>query len=921
MPEIQNFEREVDERAERDAMRGGRRTERGGKRPPELTEKQRREQERRKIEKAVREAPEVRIERVRQQADEAKKEADAGSAEVSARAEDIAQKVEAHGGSLIPEEAQELDITVTEAASEAEAQKAAVESTYEEFEPIPAPRTPSSEKGTEAVAPDAESIVDVVIEEGAEPWQNESGKTGVRVTKESREAVRAMVQETRDSRAAVAAAEQAMKKFDGVSLRGLTGADKMERATAQAALDAAKERYESARGEYVGDSATRMLKERMAAEDARGAAEVEREKGFVEGSLTKIYDAYKALGEAKLTSSKWEPTSRIGKMVKGIASVRTLASTALLGGGIALGAGTGGLGLLAARRIMSGVGASIGSYDLMRAAADSRASAFKDGDEVEMNVDDVVSRMESMEARARLEGTQLEGDPKYAALRREFRSRLSGEYQADLEGLGAGEYEGKAMQDLMKEADQDISEAAKKRVRNDRAMKGAALGIGVLAGSGELGKAVGKAAGWVGDTDMGRAVAGSDTVKGIGKMLKGAKEYLSGPAVARADSVESFTPGEESLPPKELPEGVIPAEAPAEALMSESAPVDAAPEAVAVETAVQTPEAIAPSADGSLVQSGDGYIKVFARQMEGDPAKFGYDPATHGEDVHKWAMKEANGIAHEQGLMDKRLGFDPKNPERITLNPDSTFVVSGEVAPVAEGLADAAGADKQIEEIAFERGSEVQAAPLTGEAAALAEEAKRAASEKFASADLSALEAVTDTPAPNSAEAISDAARASGAPAPDEVLPNPYRAAEVAVEAKTSAVIENGRFQEGGIKAFFKYGADGKVVGMGYEASAFDRFEVMRNGAEYEPAPGSIGEVSYSTGLDSAVMGANRLSIEMKIYRSLAEAGQQNAPEAKYLLKNIKYSALGLYKEAGPKFLKLEVFRTVDGWEKAARRG
>ena len=522
---------------------------------------------------------------------------------------------------------------------------------------------------------------------------------------------------------------------------------------------------------------------------------------------------------------------------------------------MALGATAAGLPILAARRILAGVGAGIGSYDAAKAYADSRAGNFKPDEVVAMSVDDVNSRMESMEARARVEGKNLDSDPQYKSLRRELRDRISGRHKADLtdEGINAGDYEGKKMAEIMKGADEDIKDAARALVLRDRALKVAAVGIGLLAGSGLA-------------------------AKGIVNSARGVKEFF-GAGVAHADTIPQspgeFAPGDAGVADH--------APATVDTHVAVEAPTGAAHEVAA------TPEA-APSFDETTtIHRGDGYVKIFARQMEGDPAKFGYDPLKDGDDIHKWAMKGANSVVKEQGLMDRRLGFDAKHPMQVKLNPDRSFTTSGnvEIAPHVPG----AEVDAKVNEIIADAKKTINGGLAPGEA----------------------------SPSGSTPDLL------GGAPERDvvsEILAEPGRNPLL-----ESGIDQNGHFESPGVKLDFSYNNDGSVSGFHSETiNVNHKFDVLKDQYEYNPpveAKGqkfaSLFEHQREFGMEVFEMDAQNLGTEMRVYNTLVEAGQQHSAEAKTLLQDIKKSAIDIYQEAGSKALKPEVFRQIDAWEKVAR--
>ncbi len=148
----------------------------------------------------------------------------------------------------------------------------------------------------------------------------------------------------------------------------------------------ASSEYHLARIEYIADKVNRFANERLKVVEFEAEKVIEYKKSNVikekyHKIVDSFYDNYKKLGKINLTDklfinklAKNEQDGKIKKTLKWlgrfggkIVSARLAVSFGLVGGGILLaGSGAGALAVvpLALRRMLSGVGATIGSYDL-----------------------------------------------------------------------------------------------------------------------------------------------------------------------------------------------------------------------------------------------------------------------------------------------------------------------------------------------------------------------------------------------------------------------------------------------------------------------------------------------------------------------------------------------------------------------------
>lgn len=328
--------------------------------------------------------------------------------------------------------------------------------------------------------------------------------------------------------------------------------------------EAVREKYERARAEYVGESTLRLTRERALVTDAIAEKKIE-EKGW--GG--KIYDGWKKLGELNLERAGWKPKGRLGKFTARFVSVRSAISFGLLGAGMALGAGAAaGAGLLALRRGLGGLGAGIGSYDLMRVGSEKWAETKGKRREVtveeakDMNITDVITRLENFEAWARLNGKKVSEISAYQTLLRTYRERLGNiaENSERETGVRVSEH----LRRWSAEDDRAIDKRIEEMQWGERARKVVATGIGVFVGSGELARITGKA--W--HALFGTAEAPPDVNK---VRLEGTAQNGEAVLVEPSGEVKYVPPVDttavESPAPQELvpsPEEVPPPEAPIE---------------------------------------------------------------------------------------------------------------------------------------------------------------------------------------------------------------------------------------------------------------------------------------------------------------------------------------------------------------------
>jgi len=253
-----------------------------------------------------------------------------------------------------------------------------------------------------------------------------------------------------------------------------------------------KEYYE-ARTEYVGEGATHLLRERIRAADKAAEERVEKR-----GWMGKVYDTWKTLGDLNLdralSGTRFAPTSKFGKFAARFASVRTAISASLLGAGIGLGAGSAvGIGAIALRRVFAGLGSGFGSYDLLRNATNRWAEKWGWRKEVSaeeaqtMPKEEILERLEHIEAWARLNGKKVSEIPAYQTLLDQYhKGWLELDMMAELEQWKS--LEG-FLESELGAAQLYIDNKMFHLRLNDAVMKVIGTGVGVLVGSGWVAQA------------------------------------------------------------------------------------------------------------------------------------------------------------------------------------------------------------------------------------------------------------------------------------------------------------------------------------------------------------------------------------------------------------------------------------------------
>jgi hypothetical protein len=447
------------------------------------------------------------------------------------------------------------------------------------------------------------------------------------------------ISETKPSEASLEALALAARELASLEARFAKGGKKNPELGAS--LKEAREAYEAKRLEYVGDSVQRQVEaQEQKVEAARET--LEKEKGY----LPKIFENYKKLGdlnvgllmEKKLGGA---PRSRVGKAIAKALSVRTAIGLGLVVGSGLFGAGSAvGFTMVAARRMLTGMGASIGTYDVLKSAREAKLSAEFSPLEIEtMDKEEVVKRMEQIEANALVGGKSLVGHKAYEQLKGRFVEVAT--VRQNLREL-AGESKADQMREELAKSDADLTAEVQKAKRANLKRKGIAAAVGLFVGSGALAKVFGNTTRWLGES--------------VGLVKKTATTAAVEAAVAPNVVQEVSVP----VQPDEVRATML-ADAHNEYQVTPSGNIEAVGE---VKTEAVLDEKMAAASE---VVRGDGYARVIQRDLLADPEKFGYD-ANSGIDAKTWAKATATDVMRKNGLLsagrEMRFSVDPASGDK-----------------------------------------------------------------------------------------------------------------------------------------------------------------------------------------------------------------------------------------------------------------
>jgi hypothetical protein len=442
------------------------------------------------------------------------------------------------------------------------------------------------------------------------------------------------------SRKKLAQAKAAMEKLNSDwRPRWLGGAAAAKRAELSVELESAEKTYEQQMAAYAGEKAYRFNMEATRLADATGE-EMMKEKGFG----MKFRELSDTLGAMNLEKAGWKPTGRIGKAIARGVNVRSAISAGLVAGGAAMGGGVLAFGMGALGRGIRGAAAAFGSYDLMKTFREREKDVTHE-DVAGMDEKVLAQRVAELQARAALGGKSAGDNANFVTMRRELSKRQRAFHDGVTET-------GNGLLDVYlaeKRRDSEIAVSREKAIR--RVMKTGAAAIGVAAGTGVMGKAIGRGFGVM-----------KDFFFGSGEVPEGSLEVA--PEDPQIETSMTYLRAE-----PDAPEAVQ-----ANAAASETPP--AAPAEVAPELSQEQAERMALAE----IRNGDGYGKLLSRQLSADPKRFGYDPAVDG-DQKSWIIRKVGEIARKNGLVgdgtEMRLRFDARHPSFVLLNDDLSLKKSG----------------------------------------------------------------------------------------------------------------------------------------------------------------------------------------------------------------------------------------------------
>lgn len=245
------------------------------------------------------------------------------------------------------------------------------------------------------------------------------------------------------------------------------------------AYNEAKEKYESAKAQYVGLELFRGVEEQNRMIDAQVAEKIRREKK-PENILEFIISGYERMGRMNLGNTKWgrEQMAKQGKLGKTfirLASLRSVANTGLVGGSIATG------GVIAG--IFGAVGVGHMTYEALKAREYSKEE--DDGLLQELSsftislldIDSLVDIKKAILERCKLDGVTLENSP-----HKDLSDKIDERLKEELENGDKAQFKNLALSEFIK--GEDIVEEA--RISDRIKFKSKILGthgkVGLVAG-------------------------------------------------------------------------------------------------------------------------------------------------------------------------------------------------------------------------------------------------------------------------------------------------------------------------------------------------------------------------------------------------------------------------------------------------------
>lgn len=330
--------------------------------------------------------------------------------------------------------------------------------------------------------------------------------------------LRDKLEEFRHSRQEFVEAEKNLDKYHG--LKGISKVFKKDYSDAYNRIRdeyfEKKDNYEEKRAEYMGEKVNRLLNEQAELADSK-AQEFNKEKGIGQ----KFYEGYKKLGKWNLGAllgekimsklDNQEGDNRAIKFLKGTGrflartlSLRLGISFGLLGVGLAFGGGVGFAGALIARRSLAGVGAGIGTYDLMKMFGErkeTRKGAKKELSKEELKgleLSEITERMSYFEHEAEASGNpKILDDKVYRSLKLEFNTRAR---ENKIE---------ETTHDLALDTERSLDRIAGEEQKKELKRKGIAAAVGLFMASGAFGELLGRGKTFISDLIKGDEATGS----------------------------------------------------------------------------------------------------------------------------------------------------------------------------------------------------------------------------------------------------------------------------------------------------------------------------------------------------------------------------------------------------------------------------
>jgi hypothetical protein len=316
-------------------------------------------------------------------------------------------------------------------------------------------------------------------------------------------------------------------------------------------LAEARKEYNEKRLEYVGENFSRFADVQRQQIEARREF-LEKKKGFAAGA----YRVYEKMGQMNLEALGWKPEGKVKKLIAKNVSLKTVVPLVLLGGGLALGAGTAvGASAFLAKRVLAGPMSGMGFYGGMRNLAERKMSRDVKPEKIkEMDMEEAQERLDKVAGYLLLEGKSPEDNRAYQALEAHI-IKLAEQEKADLKEADAWEGS-KKMKEALEAGDKRLASAGQKAKRHDNVKKGFGALLGGLTGSGALAHAFGSVTHWFGEM-FGAAKGGAKVAAQSALESQGPSADVAHPAVeTQSSSGGSSHPAETSQPRVERPKHV-----------------------------------------------------------------------------------------------------------------------------------------------------------------------------------------------------------------------------------------------------------------------------------------------------------------------------------------------------------------------------